>query len=214
MRKVLMFGTIGVVALCVLIALAMAATGGGSSGGDEAANSSRSRARPEATQVPTHERGRVAAAPTKPASDEGAQSDEGNVYGLNQPAKAGDLVWLIRSVRVKQKLTDPIMGSLPANGKWVLVTGAVMNTGSEAKLVNDSDVHLVDSMGREFDASNETFMYIPESKSLFLKQVNPGIEREFEIAFEVPEDARGLVFRAGDPDDLFGGDEVKISLGR
>ena len=53
-------------------------------------------------------------------------------------------------------------------------------------------------VGRTFEADPDTFGYIEPDKDIFLEQVNPGVLREGEVIFPIPDDAANLRAELGD----------------
>ena len=83
------------------------------------------------------------------------------------------------------------------SGRFIFVRFAVKNLDSEMKTL--TDVKLVDNQGREYTADSDSFMYIQNQEELFiLDNINPGITKAYSTIYEVPLDAKGLMFEATD----------------
>ncbi len=224
--RLLGLGCAGVFLLCLVVgALATLAGGGPNTAQNGNTNTAVNNS---AGQQPAQAPAPVAAEPTQPprvqkqaaTKPTAAPKNEGKeeaakVFKVGQPAKSGDVVWTVTKATKKNKLTAENMDPLTPGGVFVIVDLQVKNNGKEAKTVDTSVIHLVDNQGREFQASSDAIMYIPQRQNLFLRQINPGLQAKGQAVFDVPTDAKSLRFKAGDLTlNFFGGaEDVLIDLG-
>lgn len=222
MKKFLLGGFVTILLACGLVAVLAGAMSGGNSTADStvAQNKTAQTVQTDGNQNnggQTDVKAQDEAA-TRPARTEQSAGDQdedtsGHTFQLSQEAPTGNVVWKITGAQTRAVLKDEIWGPKRASGKWVIVSGTITNNGQDSILADDSVVHLVDSRGRQFDSSSEGLLYVPEEKNMFLKQINPGLTKQFQIIFEVPKDATGLSFRAGDMDILGSGEDIIVPLG-
>lgn len=232
MRRVLGFGCLGLVAL-ILVVVVISLVGGG--GNNTATTNTGAGPEPQTAeeQAAAQNEAEDAAAANEAATsqaaadaaeqqaeekadqaeeDTEAAEQEARTIKLKQAGPVGDYVWTISKAGKRNQLRSEFLDPLKPQGVFVVVEGSVENTGNDAQTVDSSILKLVDSEGRAFDPSNETFGYIPENKNLFLTQVNPGLTRQFQVVFDVPKDAGGLRLRASDG-AMFGEEAILVDLG-
>jgi len=86
--------------------------------------------------------------------------------------------------------------SSTASGIYQLVFVTALNNDKEPRYVDSNMFKLVDSQGREFTTSTEATTSYTLSQGgkwdFFLKQLNPGLEQEGALIFDIPKDATGL----------------------
>jgi hypothetical protein len=80
-------------------------------------------------------------------------------------------------------------------------------------LLSYGGADLVDIKGRKFTQSSDALSFISEEEqSVLVTNINPNISKTITEIYEVPPDAAGLKFNAGDL-KIFGSDETQIELG-
>ena len=85
----------------------------------------------------------------------------------------------------------------------------VKNIGNDPKMLDASSQKLIDSQGREFNASH-AFGALPDAAKVFLENVNPGNSvKDAPLVFDVPKDVKLDSIELHD--SMFSGG-VKVSL--
>lgn len=128
-------------------------------------------------------------------------SSGGNSGGAK--AKVGEKVtfddseWTVTSARnLGGTLTHEFFDNKQSEGNFIKVEFTVKNTTNEEDSIADSPV-LIDDQGRKFSMGEELVMFIPgDAKTITLEALPPGLSKKFQAIYEVPDDAKGLAFRA------------------
>ncbi|MBA2362107.1 MAG: DUF4352 domain-containing protein, partial [Chloroflexia bacterium] len=131
---------------------------------------------------------------------------------LGKPGTTGNLVWTIRKVSKPKRLTAEYSETLEAQGFFVIVEGTIRNRGRQSLHVGSGSLTVIDDKGREFEALEDGYFYVLDNKSFIFEQINPGLKRQWQVIFEVPKNAKGLLLRVGDG-ELFSDKNVIIDLG-
>jgi len=76
-----------------------------------------------------------------------------------------------------------------ADGIYLIVDLSLVNVDKQEHTLDNSLFKLTDEQGKEYDSSTDgtTALEMNGSKTLFLKQCNPNIQKEGLLCFEVPE---------------------------
>jgi hypothetical protein len=132
---------------------------------------------------------------------------------LSKEGVSSNVKIAVEGFETKAKVGDNEMSQAKAQGVFKVVKLSVTNNQKDAITLDSNSFKLVDSQGREFTASTEAQTALEMSgsdkNSFFLKQLNPGLSAEGEIAFDVPKDAKGFVLKARGG---FTGDEIKLKV--
>jgi len=99
------------------------------------------------------------------------------------------------------------------SGTFIKVEAIIKNVGSTKKDTTFSTFNIVDNKGREFGELPDAYAFTGEDIDTdYIEEINPGMERNYIFIFEVPLDAKGLMFEATDLEMLFPS-KTYISLG-
>lgn len=128
---------------------------------------------------------------------------------VGQEAQTGNVVWKVTSA---QRVTELKSRFDKAQGNFVVADLTLTNNGDEATTLDTGSMSLLDDKGRTHDPYTDSASFIPESKDMFLVQVNPGLTKEGRIIFEVAPDAQGLIMQVGDT-EMFTDEYAYINLG-
>lgn len=97
------------------------------------------------------------------------------------------------------KVGDNQFSEAKAQGVFKVVTLSIKNGQKDVITVDSNSFKLFDKEGREFSTSSDgqmAFMGNDKMKALFLEQVNPGIEVQGVLVYDVPKDATGFYLQA------------------
>ncbi|MCG3208382.1 MAG: hypothetical protein FOGNACKC_01986 [Anaerolineae bacterium] len=173
--------------------------------------------RSSALPRPTREQpARLAQLPSaqEPSQPQPVRQESVQIFGINQDAVAGNIRWKVleagdlgNNLTSENQFVDPIT----TQGRFIKVRFEMENRGSD--VVHFSDVNLVDSQGRKFkDHSDASIWFVSDQEHCIFEQLNPNIIKTCTMIFEVPLDAHGLKFQAGDL-DMFSTAEALVELG-
>jgi hypothetical protein len=126
----------------------------------------------------------------------------------------GDVRWKVLSAENLGnvlKSNNRFAKDLKTSGTFVKVRFEVENLSND--LLSYGGADLVDIKGRKFTQSSDALSFISEEEqSVLVTNINPNISKTITEIYEVPPDAAGLKFNAGDL-KIFGSDETQIELG-
>ncbi len=169
-------------ALAILLALVIvgAAAAGGSGSHTASSNdptgSSTGDAPNASATGSTSKAGSSSAKASKPAKKRA---------GIGTPVQDGDLRFTVTKVRTGvASVGDQYLGR-KAQGRFVLISVTVTNTGKESRTLSDSEQKVKDTQGRTFKADSEADIYITDNQVLF-QGINPGNSVRGVFAFDMP----------------------------
>jgi hypothetical protein len=138
-------------------------------------------------------------------SESGETEVKTEVYEIGDSVKAGNLIFTVNSTRTDEggEFIKPDEGKI-----YYMVDVTVENTGSESEAVSSLMMFkLFDS-----DGYNYSVTIGPETKGSVDGEISAGRKLRGELAFEVPEDAKGLELVI-EP-SLFSSGQIIIELDR
>ena len=80
---------------------------------------------------------------------------------------------------------------------WYIVRGSSFNGTQDTRGFRSNDIDIIDTNGKEYQASWSPSLFLPESLSLRSAELNPGDYKHWLAFFELPEDLAGPQLRAG-----------------
>jgi hypothetical protein len=132
---------------------------------------------------------------------------------VGQDVLVGEVRWkMLEAQDLGNQLVSDNQFIEPLNtaGKFIRVRFEIENRSKDMQSFIGFD--LVDSQGREFTSSSDALMFIDNSETCILENLNPNLPITCMVIYEVPADATGLKAYVGDL-SMFGGAEAKIELG-
>lgn len=87
-------------------------------------------------------------------------------------------------IQVGQSFGDSLLGK-KAQGKFLVLTLEIENTGKEPIYVSTNDVRLFDAEGRKYVPDTEAMIYYHDS--FIFETINPGIKSRGAVIFDVPD---------------------------
>lgn len=155
-----------------------------------------------------------------PTATETESSEDENQHDVGELFEVGSGEKSIRYTVQEGTLARAIGSSsfnVEADGLFLIVILRMENTGNESIDITSRHLRLVDSEGREFDASSEASSYFSqdsrfEAEGILFEQLQPGLEQTRAVAFDVPtEESYALKI---DPAGIFSGAEAHyVALG-
>lgn len=128
---------------------------------------------------------------------------------VGETIEVGDVAWTVTDVQRTRELKA--FGQRKT-GNFVVVDLTFTNNANEPVTLDSESLALLDNQGRTHETATDAEMYVPNNKSLFLEQVNPGVTRQGRAIFDIAPDALGLILRAGDA-KLFTDEKDYVDLG-
>ena len=145
-----------------------------------------------------------------------ASSEQGKTIVIGETLKLGKTAWTVTDAKYADVLKDPTdptgkYGGENKQGNFVIVGFEFTNNGNEAITLDSSLLTLLDSKNREYQVDTDNMFYVPQDKSIFLEQVNPGVTKAGTAIFSVAPNTR--TFHLGVSEGFFGTNTGKIELG-
>jgi len=132
-------------------------------------------------------------------------------YGVGDAVKTGELTYTVNGVEEKNLISN-ILGDKKTSGKFVIVDLKVKNGDKEERFV-DAEMFKIKIGDTEYSADSELDMYVNEGGiGFFLETINPNIEKEGKVVFEVPADAKGYTLEVSSGFGWSGGEYAKIKF--
>jgi len=130
-------------------------------------------------------KGATATAESTPAAEEEA------VFKVGDVVSVGNMEYTVHSIELLDNVGNEYL-SQDAQGKYLVVDLTVKNNGNEAVMVDSSFFTLKDGE-KTFEADSEASMYANQDESgnsigFFLENLNPDIEMQGKIVFDVSEE--------------------------
>jgi len=110
-----------------------------------------------------------------------------NSYSFGEGILIGEFKYTFTNVRVTPYVGGSYVGK-SADGEYLIFDLTVENVGNEAKYIND-EIFIIDNLNREFDQDSSSWAYL--ENNIILKKLNPGLIKEAQIIFDVPEGTVG-----------------------
>ncbi len=123
-----------------------------------------------------------------------ADSTQNSSEGKIEQKKIGDEIsvdnfnYRVNWIKYK-KTVGGEYSSQTADGIYLIIDLSLVNVDKEEHTLDNSLFKLTDESGKEYESSSDgtTALEMGGSKTLFLKQCNPNIQKEGLLCFEVPE---------------------------
>ena len=137
-------------------------------------------------------------APTSPAKEQtklpATKSKVKGEYSIGEEFRLGDYKYTITRVEKKWQIGQEVFGEFTgekagSGATFVIVTYTIENCTKESQTVLSDDFHLLDAQGRKFDTSSKistALLMFAEDKDFILSQLQPGLPRQMQQGFELP----------------------------
>jgi hypothetical protein len=118
-------------------------------------------------------------------------------YELNKEFQLGDykykIIRLEKRTQIGEEIFGSFIGEIAGPGvSFVIVTYTIENCTNESQVVQADDFQLLDSQGRTFNTSSKVstaLLMHAEDKDFLLSELQPGIPRQMQQGFELPNQA-------------------------
>lgn len=117
---------------------------------------------------------------------ESAEQEETKAPGLRTPVRDGKFEFTVKSFKCGVDKIGSSFMTEKAQGQFCIATVKVSNIGDESQMFDGTSQYLYDAEGREFTASTEAAIALPESQS-FLEDINPGNTVSGKVVWDVPK---------------------------
>jgi hypothetical protein len=118
-------------------------------------------------------------------SGQQSNSSSASAQPTGSPVRDGTFEFQVLDItRAAQAGDDPRVVT-KAQGEFIIVTLSVKNVGNKGQTFYDLYQKLIDSSGRQYDASNTADIYLNTDGRL-APDINPGISVQVKVAYDVP----------------------------
>lgn len=157
---------------------------------------------------------------TEENNEDNTEGDTGNQTAkIGEPATTGDVTFTVTGVEesTEIKSDNQFIENATTSGKFVIVDMNVQNGKNEAITINSTFFKIITDDGVEYDptTSAEVTMALGDAATdFFLEQINPNLEKNGKVVFEVAGDVdlSKTVLRA--QTGFFGTESIDISLAK
>lgn len=178
----------------------------------------------------TSSRDHSGTAPSQRAAADASQAVESRRKAAAEPAPAapsgvrvgdrftlGDFAYVIEGASSSRRLGNQFVSEQAEDGAmFVVVSYAMENLSSETQTVLADDMKLVDGRGRKFRPSaraNTALTMTSGGKDFLASELQPGLRRKMQTAFEVPGDVAAAPFTLEVPEKgLLGNKTVAVAV--
>lgn len=135
---------------------------------------------------------------------------------LRQDFKLGEFTYNVQGVETTSAVGSGMAKKRASEGaRFVVVNFTIRNDGSETETVLADDFRIIDAKGREYRPSSEanTALVMSGGKDLGLAELQPGLKRKMQTAFEMPtEAAEGEITLVIPEKGALGTESVRMTL--
>lgn len=114
---------------------------------------------------------------------------------INETISVGNFSYIVQKAEQAQSVGNQYINH-DASGVYEIISLTLRNNDKESRYADSNMFKLIDDQDRSFVVSTEaTSAYSIANNNqydLFLKQVNPGLEIDGVLIFDIPKDAKGL----------------------
>jgi hypothetical protein len=114
---------------------------------------------------------------------------ESRTHSIGSEFTVGDVVYQVNDVSTRERIGETTAGTFmgaEANGQYIIMDLSVINEADESITMSTSSVKVMID-GAEYSSSTDASIYMDESFSF--EQLNPGVQVDGQIAYDVPESA-------------------------
>jgi hypothetical protein len=119
-----------------------------------------------------------------------AEADNITYLKIGDPITIGHFAYSVNGIEFVKSIGTDSYSKATADGIFLVVDLTLKNFGDEAHMLDDSFYKLTDVSGTEYSTAGSDVMLAMSmigKETLFLKEVNPNIQKKGYLVFEVPE---------------------------
>lgn len=144
------------------------------------------------------------------------KKDTAKTYGVGDNVSIDNVTFKVNKVTSNGEIKsgNEFIDSAKASGKFIILDVSIKNGKKEALTMDSSYFQLKTKDGTAYDTSTDgdVLMVIPEKKQLFLEQLNPGIQKDGILVFDVPKSLKVSDVYLNCQTGFWGTQDVKINL--
>lgn len=130
---------------------------------------------------------------------------------VGDQVNVGKLTYTVNDVKQVATLSN-VLGEKKTSGQFLVVDVTILNRDKEERFV-DSEMFKVKVGDTEYSADAELDSYANDGGlGFFLETINPNIEKQGKIVFELPKNAKGYVLEVSSGFGWAGGESKQITL--
>lgn len=135
---------------------------------------------------------------------------------LGQDFKLGDFTYNVKKVTVSSSVGSGLAAKRATDGaQFVVVDFTIRNDSNETATVLSDDFVIEDSQARQFRPSSDgnAALAMSSDKDLAVSELQPGVARSMQTAFEMPDAAaKGVIVLVIPEKGILGSDTARITL--
>lgn len=122
-------------------------------------------------------------------------------YFIGDTVSVGHFATAIHTPEVKSSVGNEFLQQ-EANGEYWVIPVSVRNDDKQARMVTTNMFKLVSSDGTTYDPDSTAVMYMDSKNKFFLDNINPGVQVDGYIVFDMPKRSKISKY-ALEVDDVF-----------
>lgn len=144
-----------------------------------------------------------------------APKQEKKEFYIGDGVNVGNFAVLVHTPEVKSSVGNQYLRQ-EANGEYWAVPVSVINNDKEARMVTMAMFKLVSKDGATYDPDSTAVMYMDSQNKLLLDNINPGVQVDGYIVFDMPKGQKmsNYSMEVSDAFSFTSNDEVKIKLAK
>ncbi|ANF97878.1 DUF4352 domain-containing protein [Paenibacillus bovis] len=154
---------------------------------------------------------------TASAKKEGstAPKQEKKEFYIGDGVSVGGFAVMVHTPEVKSSVGNQYLRQ-EANGEYWAVPISVINNDKEARMVTMAMFKLVSKDGRSYDSDATAVMYMDSQNKLLLDNINPGVQVDGYIVFDMPTGQKmsNYSMEVSDPFSFTRNNQVLIKLAK
>lgn len=149
------------------------------------------------------------------AKQTSTETQETKTYKIGESATIGKTGWKVLEVKdlgQTLKSDNEFIEPKQTSGRFIKIRFSVKNLDDSPHSI--SGLALIDSKDKKYDPYTESSGFIPDNEDIFIaEQLNPNIEKNLQVIYEVPKDSAGLKIRLYDLSDSFSDNIAYVNTG-
>lgn len=130
----------------------------------------------------------------------GAAQGNGATGAIGKPVASGDMTFTVTRTQRASTVGDQQFGmGQKAQGKFLIVSLSVQNTGSKSVTFSDSEQKVLDSKGNEYSADSMAGIALNSNNNVWLQEINPGNTVRGKLVFDLPTGVTPAKIQLQDP---------------
>ncbi|MEW4370744.1 DUF4352 domain-containing protein [Paenibacillus kandeliae] len=136
-------------------------------------------------------------------------------FYIGDTVGVGNFAVLVHTPEIKSSVGNQYLKQ-EANGEYWIIPVSVRNDDNEARMITMAMFKLVSKDGTSYDPDSTAIMYMDSKNKLLLDKINPGIQADGYIVFDMPkgQKASNYAIEVNDTFSFTGNSQATIQLSK